>query len=672
MKFLNYPVFQLVIFMCFGILLGYYVHISVTILIAFTVFLTLLLILLNKKTTLHLAFTIVSFLLFFAIGCSSITFKKHRNQKNHYTTFSDKNSDAFIVLKISNILKESRFYDKYEATVLQVNENNTQGKVLVNIAKDSTRAKHNVDDKLFVRGTFKEVSSSKNPFQFDYKSYLEKQQICRQLSIKNHNIKVLASSPNSLRGFAHKLRNKISKSLQKNGFNEDTLSIINALLLGKRQEISKEITENYTKAGAIHILAISGLHIGIILLFLNTIFKPIERIKNGKTIKLLLCIFLLWFFAFLAGLSASVVRAVTMFTAVAISLLGNRKTNVYQNLVISIFFLLLFNPYYIFDVGFQLSYAAVFSIVWLQPLLDKIYNPRLKIVKYLWQLFTVSIAAQIGVLPLSLYYFHQFPGLFFITNLVVIPFLGFILGFGIIIIIMSTLNILPKVFITIYEFFISSMDSFIAWVAKQESFLFENIYFSALLMIASYILIISLVYLLENKSIKTLKIAMLSLILLQIIFIYEKWKTTSTNETIVFNHHRTSFIGKRNGRYLKLYSTDSLSHKTATIKAYKTGSNIKETDIKNKIEATTLLSENILIVDSSGVYNIPELHPEKVVLIQSPKINLERLIAILKPQEIIADNSNYKSYVVLWKKTCEKHKIPFFYTNKSGAYIVNK
>ena len=228
-------------------------------------------------------------------------------------------------------------------------------------------------------------------------------------------------------------------------------------MLGQRQDISKEIYNSYTQAGAIHILAVSGLHVGIILLLLNFIFKPLIYFKNGNYIKLIVIVLILWSYAVIAGLSASVVRAVTMFTAVAIGMHLKRPTNVYNTLTISAFFLLLFKPMFLFDVGFQLSYLAVLAIVIIQPMLEKLWKPKFKLIDFFWKIFTVTIAAQFGIIPVSLYYFHQFPGLFFLSNLVIIPCLGFILGFGILIIILGLLNLLPNFLASTFGFVICSL-----------------------------------------------------------------------------------------------------------------------------------------------------------------------------------------------------------------------
>ena len=397
----------------------------------------------NKKGS-----TIIAVVLFFSIGISSVYIQDARNFKNHYTHFYKE--ETRVVLKISKVLKPGFYQDKYVAEVVQMHTGKTRGAVLLNIQKDSLRELLAIDDQILVNAEFKRVSPPLNPNQFNYKEYLAKQGIYQQLFIESTQFLQLSNTMSSLVGISGKFRNKIQKSLLKYNFKRDELAVITALLLGQRQEISKELLIDYASAGAIHILAVSGLHVGIILLILSFLFKPIEKIKNGTYLKAFCIVLLLWMFAFIAGLSASVVRAVTMFTFLAIGQSLQRKKVVEFSLISSMLFLLIVKPMFLFDVGFQLSYLAVFGIIWVQPKLVTLYNPRFLIDKKVWQLITVSIAAQVGILPLSIYYFQQFPGLFVLSNLVIIPFLGAILIGGILVICMSLLHVLPNFLALMY------------------------------------------------------------------------------------------------------------------------------------------------------------------------------------------------------------------------------
>jgi competence protein ComEC len=626
-----------------------------------------LFILSNKKIV-----TLLSFVLFFFIGVSATYFSNAINYNNYYQ-HSLKDTST-VVLKVDKVLKSGYYHDKYEVEVTQVDAIKSKGKVLLNVTKDSAIAALKVDELFVVKSSFQEINSSLNPHQFDYKNYLERQGIHQQLFLETHQIKSIGFQDFSLLGISAKVRDQIQESLIKYNFKADELAVINALLLGQRQDISKELISDYSNAGAIHILAVSGLHVGIILLILSWIFKPLERLKNGKIIKTILVVLFLWMFAFVAGLSASVVRAVTMFTFLSVGLTFKRKNMIEFSLISSMFFLLVVKPMFLFDVGFQLSYLAVFGIIWVQPKLYKIYTPRFKIVDKFWQLITVSFAAQMGILPLSLFYFHQFPSLFLLSNLVIIPFLGAILIGGIVIISLSLLGFLPQFLASLYGFVISLMNNFVGWISLQEQFLWKEISMSFLLMLSFYFLIIFGTRFLIDTSAKKLIYFLISIVMIQSVVVLETHQKKTKKEFIVFHKSRNSVIGIRVGEQLLIHhDLDTLAiQKSNFITSYSIGENVDQV-FKNTIPAVfEFEKEQILIVDSLGVYQLKGLRNPIVVLQYSPKLNLERLIKTIKPKQIIADGNNYKTYVNRWKVICEKQKTPFYYTGKNGAFVDEK
>ncbi|SDS31276.1 competence protein ComEC [Polaribacter sp. KT25b] len=670
-RLLNYLPFHFVGLLILGIYLQFYHQIwqfgFLKLFASILVTSLFLLILKNKKIV-----TVVSFILFFFIGVSAIYFTNDVNYNSYYQHSLKDNSS--VVLKVDKVLKSSTYYDKYEVEVTQVDGIKSNGKVLLNVIKDSLNTALKVDELLVVKSSFQEINSSLNPHQFNYKNYLERQGIHQQLFLENKQLKRIGFQGFSLLGISAKFRNIIEESLQKYNFKTDELAVINALILGQRQDISKELISDYQKAGAIHILAVSGLHVGIILLILSWIFKPLERLKNGKIIKTILVVLFLWMFAFVAGLSASVVRAVTMFTFLSVSLTFKRKNVIEFSLISSMFLLLVVKPMFLFDVGFQLSYLAVFGIIWVQPKLYKMYKPRFKIVDKFWQLITVSFAAQMGILPLSLFYFHQFPSLFLLSNLVIIPFLGAILIGGIVIISLSLLGFLPQILATIYGFVISLMNNFVGWISMQEQFLWKEISMSFLWMITFYFLVIFGTRFLIDTSAKKLIYFLISIVLIQSVFVFENHQKKTKKEFIVFHKSRNSVIGIRVGEQLLIHhDLDTLAiEKSNFITSYSIGENINKV-FKNTIPAVfQFKKEQILIIDSLGVYQLKGLINPIVVLQYSPKINLERLIKTISPKQIIADGNNYKTYVNNWKAICEKQKTPFYYTGKNGAFVYEK
>ena len=614
--------------------------------------------------------TFLSFVVFFFIGISAVYFNNDVNYKKYYQNHLSSNSTA--ILKVNSVLKSGNFYDKYEVEITQIDTSKTKGTVLLNVKKDSVFKPLKTDEVLFVKPIFKELIPPLNPHQFDYKSYLAKKGVHQQLFLENSQIKGLGFKGTSLYGLSSMFRDKIQVSLEKYQFKTDELAVIKALLLGQRQDISKALITDYSRAGAIHILAVSGLHVGIILLILSWFFKPLEKLRKGKFLKTVFIILLLWMFAFVAGLSASVVRAVTMFTFLAIGMSFRRKNVVEFSLIASMFFLLIVKPMFLFDVGFQLSYLAVFGIIRVQPKLYEIYKPRFIIDKKIWELITVSVAAQIGILPLTLYYFHQFPSLFLLSNLIIIPCLSTILIGGILVITLSLLGVLPQFLADLYGFVISQMNNFVSWISNQEEFLLKEISLSFLMMIALYMAIVFLTRMLIYFSPKKVICFLISILFVQSVFVFENYQKKTKKEFIVFHKSRKSVIGIRGkGRLVVHHNLDSLSfQKLNLIPSYKIGesvSKIKETNINAvfKFDDTP-----ILLIDSLGVYQLNELKNPIVVLQYSPKINLERLIRVLQPKQIIADGSNYKSYINRWKITSKKQKTPFHYTGRNGAYIL--
>lgn len=658
-----------------GILFGYFFNINPKESLVFTCISTLLFgslyLIYKKKIKSSIAIGICIYIATTSIGVLAISFQTQQHFKNHYSNINSFQIDNTLQVqfRIREVLKPGNYYDKYVVDILFINQNPSKGKCLLNIAKDSLSQTLDVDAIYNTKSDFKSLISPLNPHQFDYKSYLKKQYIYHQLFIKNSQLFPIKNKVHTVFGYTALLRKTINKELKNYNFQKDELAIINALLLGQRQDISKDIYNSYTQAGAIHILAVSGLHIGIILLLLNTLFKPIEYIKKGKLIKVLLILLFLWLYGVVAGLSASVVRAVTMFSIVAIGMHLKRPTNIYNTLFVSIFILLLVKPTFLFDVGFQLSYLAVFAIVIFQPMIYSLLNFKHKIFDYPWKLFTITLSAQIGIIPISLYYFHQFPGLFFVSNLVIIPFLGTILGLGILIIILALLKGLPIWLADFYGMIINLMNTFVTWVSQQEVFLFKNISFNLTQVIFCYAFVGLFLMIRRKRIYKNVILFLITILCFQLHLFYKKSKH-STKKIVVFHKSRYSVIGIQKDEKLEIHTNIEHIANEKLVTNYFVGEGANLDEINSIQPLYTLGSKHMLVVDSLGIYNIKSLYSEIVLLRNSPKLNLVRLIDSIKPKLIIADGSNYKSYQERWRKTCEAKKIPFHQTSKKGAYIL--
>ncbi|OYX27574.1 MAG: competence protein [Flavobacteriales bacterium 32-35-8] len=677
MKLFNFAIIKLTLCLISGILIGYFFEWPLTctlyIISGLIIFLSISFIIAKKQFLKTIWFGLFAFLTMIFIGILAVNVHDEKNFKNHYTHFNFENDSLkTITFRVKEVLKSNAYYDKYIINILEIDDLSVRGKSLLNLQKDSSQAPLKVDDILVTKTVLKDIAPPLNPNQFDYKKFLEKKYIYHQLFTNTSPLLKVQSEKKSFLGIANSIRNYINSKLKTYPFNPNELAIINALLLGQQQDISEEVYSNYTNAGAIHILAVSGLHIGIILLILSFALKPLESFKQGKLVKTTLLIFMLWGFAIIAGLSASVCRAVTMFSIVAIAMNLKRPTSIFNTLAISMFILLLIKPMFLFDVGFQLSYLAVLSIVIIDPLLYKLWKPKNKIIDFYWHTLTVTVSAQFGILPVSLYYFHQLPGLFFVSNLVIIPVLGVILGFGILIIFLALFNILPVFLAKAYGYAIHLMNRFVGWISHQEQFLFKDIAFSILYVFVSYVLIFSLIYFWKQKHYKSYGILLMSVLVIQGAFIYTKYNSPE-NQFVIFHKNRFTLVGNVTDNVIHADSNfDSLMlSKDRIIRDYVVGNHIKTIQNNTLKPIYMLNNKTLFVIDSLGIYNIKSFQPDYVLLIQSPKINLNRLIDSIKPKYIIADGSNYTSYLDHWEAICKKRKLPFHQTSKKGAFIID-
>ncbi|WP_282030586.1 ComEC/Rec2 family competence protein [Winogradskyella eximia] len=675
MKLLNFTIIKLTICLVIGILLAHFAKLSFQSILYITIGLVISTgiywLILRSKINKSPLFGILACFCMIGIGMTSYNIQNETLRPQHYSNQNHLENQNVIIFQIEKRLKPDAYNDKYIVGVKSFNNKEATGHLLINVRRDSVANLYNVDDVLFTSTELKVIQKPLNPYQFDYSKYLELKQVYHQLYLNSDNILQLSDSKSTIYGYADQLRQTINTKLIEAGFKDEVLSIMNALLLGQRQTIDKTIYNNYVNSGTIHILAVSGLHVGILLWILNFVFSPLLYLKYGHFIRPFILVSILWSFAVVAGLSPSVTRAVTMFSIISIAMHLKRPTNIYNTLVISAFVILLFEPSFLFSVGFQMSYLAVLGIVSVQPTIYKLWKTKYYLTDKLWQILTVTLAAQVGVVPISLFYFHQFPGLFFISNIVVIPFLGLILGLGLLVIAFALIGFLPKPIVITYSFIIESLNHFIAWIAQFEDFLFRDIPFNLLQVITCYLIIVALIQLYKFRNFKWTAISLIALIGLQSVFIYNTFETQN-DAFVVFNKSRYSMIGIKKNDNLALYhNLDSTMLKSNyAIKNYKVGESINNLYSDSLQSIYAYKNKTILVIDSLAAYKGLSFKPNCILLRNSPRLNLNRVIDSLQPQQIIADASNYKSYLKRWKASCEHKKIPFHQTNEKGAFII--
>lgn len=613
--------------------------------------------------------SILLLLLFVLLGLWTTQLHDPKSKHNHYSHFLEQiNTSNRLVLKVCNEMNPTAYNYRYKAKVVGLNNLKSSGEILISIPKNTAIEPLFIDDLLYIQTELKSIGSPKNPYGFNYRTYMEGKGIIHQINLQEHSKFVTAKGKGSINGWASKTKTFVESKIDALDINDTARAFLKAFYLAIRTEIPEDVKINYKNSGVLHILALSGLHVGILLTILELLLRPIVRLRHGRKMRSFIVILVLWGFAVLTGLSPSIVRAVTMFSFFALAHGLHRPTNSINTLFISALVILLVRPNFLFEVGFQLSYTAVLGILLIKPILDQYWQPKHFVLKPMVSLLNVSVAAQLGVLPLSLYYFHQFPALFFLTNLLVVPLLVLCLWGGFFIIVFSGIKAINEPLIYGFEYLIEMMNKCTNWVANFDVFLFKNITFDGVMVFVFY-LIFSLIFkFIKTKKFKTIVVLGIAIIGFQLYVLFH-YKIQSHQEFIVFQKVKHTFLGFRNGTTFETHTTITDSINDAFIEDYSINQGIYKNATLHLKRFYNIDGNQLLLVDSLGLFDFKSTTFDWVLLRNSPKIHLEQLINKLHPKLIIADGSNYRSFVERWKRTCTQKGVKFYDTQKNGAFI---
>ncbi len=671
-KTAKFPIILLSLFILAGIVLQNIIQFSFSFLgIGFSIALVVLYLfhrITNQKITYFYPYNIAFAITALWAGMFTGYFGDARHNNRHYTHFIQADSTQLYQIRVDKQLKTTAFYYNYIGTVIQINEQKTKGKILIKQSASEVAFATNTLVEMLGNGKdLRDIPHAKNPFGFDYAQYMNKKQVYKQLSLKNKAFKTSFESGLSINAIAESWRNRIKQIFIEAKLKPKELALANAIFLGERQYLSKETLQNFQASGTIHILAISGLHIGILLIFLNFIFAFVKR-YIGVLPFIIITLSLLWLYAMMTGFSPSVTRAVTMFSFLQIGLQLKRSTNIYNTIFASALLMMLVNPNVIYQVGFQMSYAAVLSIVSFFPIIIKYFTVRHKIAQWFIDLLVVSASAQLGVLPFSLYYFHQFPVYFFLANLLVIPLLFLLLFYGFsYILIALTGFIIPKSD-WLFEQILSIILGINKHIAGFESALLTQIRFSLPQLVISIALIMIFYHLLKKEQkIKYAYLFLLTILLFQAEILFEKHRKSKQNEYYIFQQYKTSVVGENSGENFVFYQTKDRIN-PYLLKGVSLQFNHISFDTISFVRKTH--QKTILHIDSLGIFQYQNLKADIIHLQYSPKINLDRAISILKPKIIVADGSNYVSYIKQWQNSAKNANVLFYNTNNEGAFIL--
>ena len=628
---------------------------------------------------------LISLIIFFA-GMMTVWQKDVRNDSNWFGHLY--NDSSSLIIKVNEPLIEKDKSFKAEGRVETIIKNgrgkNVTGKILLYFSKEDLMQLPKYGDKILISGGLQLIKNAGNPGGFNYSRYMAFQQTFYQVFLKQSKFVLLnLHNENALYSFIYNARRKVINILQEfvKG-NKKVTGIAEALLIGYKEDLDKDVVQAYSNTGVVHIIAISGMHLGLIYAVLVWIFLRLPLIKKSTAIRVVTILTCLWLFSLITGGSASVLRSAVMFTCILIGKEFFKQSSIYNSLAASAFLLLCYDPFLLWDVGFQLSYCAVVGIVWLQKPIQNLFYSKHKPLQYLWQMCSVTIAAQILTLPICIYYFHQIPTLFLITNLICVPLSTVILFAEILLIFLSSISVVGALlgkFIYVLTWF---MNFIIDKCNNLPLSLIDRIYATPTTTAVLYLFVFAAAagFLQFNK-----KLIMISLLFFSFfigIWSYGKINLIQQKKIIIYNvsrHTAIDFVAADKYFFLgdEEFKTDG-ALQNFNLKPARISLQVNQSrDTLKSIQHSKILwqfySKKIMIIDTTlsfaSIQN--KIKVDVLLITKNANVDISIITSSVMPRCIVFDASNSLWKIAQWKKQCSLLHLPYFTTAEQGAFILD-
>jgi competence protein ComEC len=659
--------------------LGIFIAIQFTIpsfhLIFFTVLFAVALSLKLKKNQSVLTkrvFLICVDVFFFLLAINLVYSSTAANNSNYYGKYLKSDSANFFIATISDLPIEKENYIKCRLDINEIKTDSgykkAKGVLIAYLKKADTSNTLKVGNTIVFKTKLLSVDEPKNPDEFNYKRYLSNKQIFHTAFINKEGYSVLPIPVqlNSLWYNGLLIKQYVLRKLKTSKLSDNAYGICAALLTGYDDEINKQVVESFSHSGTLHVLSVSGLHTGLIYLVLSFLFDAIDRKRKYKLLKFLIITMLLWFFALITGFSAPVLRAVIMFNLLGFGKIFFRTDhrNQINILLVSAFILLSYDPFFITDVGFLLSYFAVFGLLYFQPKLAGCWQPKNYFLNWLWQGTTVSFAATISTLPLTLFYFKQFPLWFFVCNIIVVPASFIILMLAILIVlkigsVAIIINYITNWLIAFITFFNSARFGYIDSI---------DFTFNDALFLTALIILVSIAF--QTKSYKQVALSFVILIGWQVFAIANSFNSKSENMFVVYQINKKHSVLVKNTTTSVLNELDS-SKFLYHIKPHIISFNNTSLGV-NDFNYVAKNNKNILILNKANF--LPDISFQQIdylVLANNFRLTKAHMQGFSKLKAIIIDGSNNSVTTKKNEELSRKFGIELIKTKQKGAYILN-
>ncbi len=621
-------------------------------------------------------------ILFACIGALLVWLKDVRNDKawaGHQYHEGD-----YIIATLQEPLVEKPNSYKAQAHFTSVIRNDSNltvtGDMILYFKKDSIAPPLHYGSQIVFKKNLQPIKNSGNPGGFDYNRYSLFQGITHQAYLtQNDYILLPGTQTNWLQQFIFTTRSWVVSVLKKYIPGDKESGLAEALMIGYKDDLDKNLVQSYSNTGVVHIIAISGLHLAIIYALLLLVTKPLKRYKKLVWLRLLLTISSLWLFTLLAGAQPSVSRSAIMFTIIAIGQLAVRRTSIYNTMALSAFVLLCINPFWLWDVGFQLSYTAVLSIIiFFKPVYNWFYFPN-KIIDFLWSSVAVTISAQLLTLPISIYHFHQMPLLFLFTNFIAVPLSSLILLGEILICAISFLPTITGWVGLVVAKLIYWMNSYIERLDAVPFSVWNGWNISILQMVLLLVFVVAFCYWLMEKQKALGWLSGLSLGAFMLLRSLSFAEAYQQQKLIVYNVPKHAAIDVMDGRAYQFIGDSALLYDEFIRNFHLQPSRIMhrvsmlgDNDLTPK--SFRWQGKQILIVDETVSFLPSTAKPliDLLILSKNPKLYINSLAAAFTIKQIVIDGSVPVWKAALWKKDCDSLHLPCYNVAEEGAFVMHR
>ena len=573
-----------------------------------------------------------------------------------------------VILKVKAIQKPGEQWQESE------------GKLMVYLKAESYQRLPQLGQHLYLTGIVEAIKPVLNPDAFDFKAYLARQGIYHQSFAPTDGWRI--DSMHTALPLTLRLQKFCLHALQKYLPSGDTYAVGAALILGERSQLSQEVKQAYSNSGAVHVLSVSGLHVGVLAIVLRWLFSWVPLGKRAKKISLVLELGSIWLFALLTGAAPATLRAAVMFSLIIGSRAMVRQYNIWNILAASAFALLCWQPNLLWDIGFQLSYLAIGGIVAFQPWIYERWTAPNAALDYIWKLTSVGIAAQLSTGPLSIYYFHQFPVFFWLSGLVAVPLSGLVLVLGLILFVLESMHLSASWVGKILAFFIEWLNLSISAIQGLPYAVASGFWWETWATLGMYAILVLLCMALYRRKLSWMNAALGLLLVWGLAHWPNIFKSQKQGQLICYHVPKASVMDIVQGRSAIVFSNADTIPETMVAQNHRFRLFLKSW---HKVEWGTSLkwgsslqaNQNVLVW---GKYNIGLCDGatatqapsacDFLLLRNNPRIYPEDLPKGLK--KIIVDGSNRFGTRRWVGKMAKEKGIPLHDTAEQGAWILNQ